>query len=75
MNPSGAQAAAGRSAGAWPATGSPPRSGAESGADVNHPVLFSTRELHGTTVLVVSHDIAVAQRADRVVHLVDGRIV
>ncbi|MGO9906631.1 MAG: hypothetical protein ACLP4R_01045 [Solirubrobacteraceae bacterium] len=64
MNPSGAQAAAGRSAGVWPATGSPPRSGAD-----------STRELHGTTVLVVSHDVAVAQRADRVVHLVDGRIV
>ena len=38
-------------------------------------LLASTRELHGTTVLVVSHDVAVAQRADRVVRLVDGRIV
>jgi putative ABC transport system ATP-binding protein len=38
-------------------------------------LLASIRELHGMTVLVVSHDVAVAQRADRVVHLVDGRIV
>ncbi|HYB30641.1 MAG TPA: ABC transporter ATP-binding protein [Solirubrobacteraceae bacterium] len=38
-------------------------------------LLASIRELHGMTVLVVSHDMAVAKRADRVVHLVDGRIV
>jgi ABC-type lipoprotein export system ATPase subunit len=37
-------------------------------------LLASTRDRHGMTVLVVSHDAAVAQRADRVVHLVDGRI-
>jgi len=37
-------------------------------------LLASMREIHGMTVLVVSHDTAVAQRADRVVHLVDGRI-
>jgi putative ABC transport system ATP-binding protein len=38
-------------------------------------LLVSMRELHGMTVLVVSHDAAVAERADRVVHLVDGRLV
>jgi putative ABC transport system ATP-binding protein len=38
-------------------------------------LLASMREHHGMTVLVVSHDAAVAQRADRVVHLVDGRVV
>ena len=37
-------------------------------------LLASIRERHGMTVLVVSHDAAVAQRADRVVRLVDGRI-
>jgi putative ABC transport system ATP-binding protein len=38
-------------------------------------LLAATRDLHGMTVLVVSHDAAVSNRADRVVHLVDGRIV
>ena len=37
-------------------------------------LLASMRDLHGTTVLVVSHDDAVAERADRVLHLVDGQI-
>jgi predicted ABC-type transport system involved in lysophospholipase L1 biosynthesis ATPase subunit len=30
---------------------------------------------HGSTVIVVTHDDAVAARADRRMHLVDGRIV
>jgi len=38
-------------------------------------LLASMREHHGMTVLVVSHDPAVARRADRVVQLVDGRVV
>jgi putative ABC transport system ATP-binding protein len=37
-------------------------------------MLGAVRERRGTTLSVVSHDPAVAQRADRVVHLVDGRI-
>ncbi|MGZ6588041.1 MAG: ABC transporter ATP-binding protein, partial [Solirubrobacteraceae bacterium] len=37
-------------------------------------LLEALREQHGMTVIVVSHDIAVAERADRVLHLVDGRI-
>jgi len=37
-------------------------------------LLGAVRERRGTTVIVVSHDPAVAARADRVVHLVDGRI-
>jgi putative ABC transport system ATP-binding protein len=38
-------------------------------------LLVSLRDRHGMTVMVVSHDPAVAARADRVVHLVDGRVV
>jgi putative ABC transport system ATP-binding protein len=38
-------------------------------------LLASLRDRHGMTVIVVSHDPAVADRADRVVHLVDGRVV
>jgi len=38
-------------------------------------LLGCLRERHGMTVLIVSHDPAVAQRADRVVRLVDGRVV
>ncbi|HZE06508.1 MAG TPA: ABC transporter ATP-binding protein [Solirubrobacteraceae bacterium] len=38
-------------------------------------LLAAMREHHGMTVLVVSHDGAVAERADRVVRLVDGRVV
>ena len=38
-------------------------------------LLARLRELHGMTVIVVSHDPAVADRADRVVHIVDGQVV
>ena len=38
-------------------------------------LLAATRDRHGMTLLVVSHDDAVADRADRVVHLIDGRVV
>jgi putative ABC transport system ATP-binding protein len=38
-------------------------------------LLGQARERHGTTVVVVSHDPAVAERADRVVALADGRVV
>ena len=37
-------------------------------------LLAALREQHGMTLIVVSHDSAVADRADRVLHLVDGRI-
>jgi ABC-type lipoprotein export system ATPase subunit len=37
-------------------------------------LLATTREHHGMTVIVVSHDDAIAERADRVVHLVDGQV-
>jgi putative ABC transport system ATP-binding protein len=37
-------------------------------------LLAAIRERHGMTLLVVSHDPAVAARADRVAHLVDGRV-
>ncbi len=37
-------------------------------------LLATLRERHGMTVIVVSHDNAVAERADRVLHLIDGRI-
>jgi ABC-type lipoprotein export system ATPase subunit len=38
-------------------------------------LLASLRDRRGMTVIVVSHDPAVADRADRVVHLVDGQVV
>lgn len=38
-------------------------------------LLRTTRQRHGMTVIVVSHDAAAAERADRVVHLADGRVV
>jgi putative ABC transport system ATP-binding protein len=38
-------------------------------------MLARLRESHGMTVIVVSHDDAVAKRADRVVRLVDGQVV
>jgi ABC-type lipoprotein export system ATPase subunit len=38
-------------------------------------LLAALRDRYGMTVIVVSHDPAVAARADRVVHLVDGRVV
>lgn len=37
-------------------------------------LLASLRDRYGMTVIVVSHDPAVADRADRVVHLVDGLV-
>jgi putative ABC transport system ATP-binding protein len=37
-------------------------------------LLASLRDRYGMTVIVVSHDPAVADRADRVVHLVDGQV-
>jgi putative ABC transport system ATP-binding protein len=38
-------------------------------------LLAQLRRRHGMTVLIVSHDPAVAERADRVVRLVDGEVV
>ncbi len=38
-------------------------------------LLARLRDTHGMTVIVVSHDDAVARRADRTVKLVDGRVV
>jgi putative ABC transport system ATP-binding protein len=38
-------------------------------------LLARLRDTHGMTVIVVSHDDAVAARADRVVRMVDGRVV
>ena len=38
-------------------------------------LLASLRDRYGMTVIVVSHDPAVADRADRVVHLVDGLVM
>lgn len=38
-------------------------------------LLASIRQRYGMTVIVVSHDPAVADRADRVVHLVDGQVL
>jgi putative ABC transport system ATP-binding protein len=37
-------------------------------------LLVSLRDRYGMTVVVVSHDAAVSERADRVVHLVDGAV-
>ena len=37
-------------------------------------LLDAIRKRRGTTLVVVSHDPAVAERADRVLHLVDGRV-
>jgi len=37
-------------------------------------LLAALRDRHGMTVIVVSHDITVAERADRVLRLVDGRV-
>jgi putative ABC transport system ATP-binding protein len=37
-------------------------------------LLAALRKRYGMTVIVVSHDVAVSERADRVVHLVDGRV-
>jgi putative ABC transport system ATP-binding protein len=37
-------------------------------------LLVALRERHGMTVIIVSHDPAVAERADRVLSLIDGQI-
>ena len=37
-------------------------------------LLAALRERHGMTVIVVSHDKAVAERTDRVISIVDGRV-
>jgi putative ABC transport system ATP-binding protein len=37
-------------------------------------LLAALRERHGMSMIIVSHDAAVAERADKVVHLVDGRV-
>jgi putative ABC transport system ATP-binding protein len=37
-------------------------------------LLAALRERRGTTVILVSHDVAVSERADRVMQLVDGRV-
>jgi ABC-type lipoprotein export system ATPase subunit len=37
-------------------------------------LLTAVRERRGMSVIIASHDPAVTQRADRVLHLVDGRI-
>ncbi|HHB80462.1 MAG TPA: ABC transporter ATP-binding protein [Aliiroseovarius sp.] len=37
-------------------------------------LLFDLSTRHGTTLVLVTHDAALAARCDRVVHLVDGRI-
>ncbi len=51
-------------------TGSLDSASAERALDL----LATARERRGMTVIVVSHDVAVSERADRVVHLVDGRV-
>lgn len=38
-------------------------------------LIFRLRAEHGATLLLITHDPAVAQRCDRVVHLADGRVV
>jgi putative ABC transport system ATP-binding protein len=38
-------------------------------------LLAGLRDSRGMTVIVVSHDTAVAERGDRVIHLVDGQVV
>ncbi|MCA8921404.1 MAG: ATP-binding cassette domain-containing protein, partial [Planctomycetes bacterium] len=37
-------------------------------------VLFSLKEAEGQTYVVVTHDDRLAERADRVVHMIDGRL-
>ncbi|HWF56256.1 MAG TPA: ABC transporter ATP-binding protein [Solirubrobacteraceae bacterium] len=38
-------------------------------------LLVATRDRHGTTVVVASHDATLVEHADRAIRLVDGRIV
>jgi putative ABC transport system ATP-binding protein len=37
-------------------------------------LLVDVRRQQGTTLIIVTHDISVAERADRIVHMLDGRI-
>jgi len=38
-------------------------------------MLFSLREKHGSTLVLVTHDPVLAKRCDRMIALSDGRIV
>ena len=38
-------------------------------------LLFALARDHGTTLLLITHDTALADRCDRVIHIADGRIV
>jgi putative ABC transport system ATP-binding protein len=37
-------------------------------------LLFAQRARHGTTLILITHDMALAHRCDRVVHVKDGLI-
>jgi len=37
-------------------------------------VMFDLQRQHGTTLILITHDPAIARRCDRIVHLIDGRI-
>lgn len=38
-------------------------------------LLFAIREARGVTIVVATHDTAVAERCDRVLQIADGRLV
>jgi putative ABC transport system ATP-binding protein len=37
-------------------------------------LLFDLQARHGTTLLLITHDPALAARCDRIVHIADGRV-
>ena len=37
-------------------------------------LLFELNEQHGTTLVIVTHDLALSRRAHRIVHLAGGRV-
>jgi len=37
--------------------------------------LFDQRARHGTTLLLITHDPSIAERCERRIHLLDGRII
>jgi putative ABC transport system ATP-binding protein len=37
-------------------------------------LLFDMQARHGTTLLLITHDPALAARCDRVIHIADGRV-